>query len=595
MNTNSGRAGRWMGWRPISVMAFALLLALLFGVQVSHAQSGGDLCLRDAAGFDNPNICRANDVRIIEFSMESSLESCVAGDTIDVTLRVKLRPGASTRYDIGLYIAEDGGNAMDRDAVCYRDYLQPVSDDNLDLNLVDGYGPFFNGEIGASAADFCGDIERRQDAVYVMSPVRITCTDGDGDGYLDDLWTVVSWANNQQSTCNDESDAVPDQTSKCRNEAFPASAIRVEPSTATLEVRKEVDPPTTSGFNLLIDDMAEASNVGDGGSTGPVEMPVSDVGVGDLHTVGERAAPGTSLADYDTRIYCVDIEGDEFSVNDAGPLSVYLQPDDEMVCTITNTFRAPGIAIIKDTNGLPGSFPFTSSLDPTPVELSHGERAVYDEGLESGGVYTFTEDVPEGWQLIGITCIGAGASNVEDGDTSVAITFVQGERIDCTFTDEPLVSLEVTKTADPTSVYEPGGWVDFEVMVESNGPVELTLTSLFDDVYGDVADAANPDLDSTTCSVPRLLPAGDTYTCLFEAEVTGVVGDEQTDTVTVTAADPAGAQLTGQDDATVLILGEPPYTGVGLGPSVVVGGLVAIGVALLGLGLLMRRRMLRTR
>jgi hypothetical protein len=182
MNTNSGRAGRWMGWRPISVMAFALLLALLFGVQVSHAQSGGDLCLRDAAGFDNPNICRANDVRIIEFSMESSLESCVAGDTIDVTLRVKLRPGASTRYDIGLYIAEDGGNAMDRDAVCYRDYLQPVSDDNLDLNLVDGYGPFFNGEIGASAADFCGDIERRQDAVYVMSPVRITCTDGDGDG-----------------------------------------------------------------------------------------------------------------------------------------------------------------------------------------------------------------------------------------------------------------------------------------------------------------------------------------------------------------------------------------------------------------------------
>jgi hypothetical protein len=319
------------------------------------------------------------------------------------------------------------------------------------------------------------------------------------------------------------------------------------------------------------------------------------VGIGDLHTVGELAAPPASLADYDTRIHCVDGDDDEFSTNDAGPLSVYLQPLDEMVCTITNTLRGPGIAIIKDTNGQPGRFPFSSSIDATVVELGDGERLLYDQELESGGVYTFTEDVPEGWRLTNINCTGAGESDVEYGEASVTITFVRGDRIDCIFTDEPLVSLEVTKTADPTSVYEPGGWVIFDVMVENNGPVELTVTSLSDDVYGDITDVANPDLDSTTCSVPQLLLAGDSYTCRFEAEVTGVVGDEQTDTVTVTAADPAGAQLTGQDDATVLILGEPPDTGAGVGPSLVIGGLAAMGVALLGLGLLGRRRMPRTR
>jgi hypothetical protein len=266
-----------------------------------------------------------------------------------------------------------------------------------------------------------------------------------------------------------------------------------------------------------------------------------------------------------------------------------------MVCTITNTFRAPGIAIIKDTNGLPGRFPFTSSIDSAVVELGDGERVVYDEELEPGGVYTFTEDVPEGWQLTNVNCTGAAASDVEYGDTSVTITLAQGERIDCIFTDEPLVALDVTKTADPTSVYEPGGWVDFEVKVENTGPVELTLTSLSDDVYGDITDVANLDLDSTTCSVPQPLSAGDSYACRFEAEVTGVAGDEQTDTVTVTAAGSARAQLTGQDEATVLILGDPPDTGVGFDPSLVVGGLAAIGAALLALGILMRRRMPRTR
>jgi hypothetical protein len=594
MNANGGRDGRWMGWRPISAMAFALLLALLLGVQVALAQSGGDLCLRDAADFDQPNICRANDVSIIELTKEDGPEFCVAGETIDVTLRVKLRPGASTRYDIGLYIAEDGGNAMDRGAVCYRDYLHPVSADNSDLNLIEGYGPFYNGERRATPVDTCGDIESGQDAIYILGPVSITCTDADGDGYLD-LATVVSWANNRRSTCNDEQDAVPDQTSKCRSQTFPAGQVRVEPSTATLVVEKVVEDPDNSRFNLMIDGDSYATNVGHGGTTGPVDVSASDVGVGDLHTVGEIAFPGTSLADYDTRIYCVDGDDDEFSSNDAGPLSVYLQPLDEMVCTITNTFRVPGIAIIKDTNGLPGRFPFTSSIEPTPVDLGDGERVVYDEELGAGGIYTFTEAVPEGWKLASINCAGAVESDVEYGDTSVTITFVRGERIDCTFTDEPLVSMQVTKTADPTSVYEPGWWVEFRVNVENNGPVDLTLISLSDDVYGDIANVANPDIDSTTCSVQQLLPAGGSYTCRFEAEVTGVVGDEQTDTVTVTAADPAGVPVTGQDEATVLILGEPPDTGVGLGPSLVVGGLAAIGMTLLGLGLLMRRRMPRTR
>jgi hypothetical protein len=605
MNANSGRAGRWMGWRPISLMAFALMFALLLGVQVSHAQSEEKRCLRDAGGFGQGNVCTSNELGTVEIVRECEGDcielSCEAGTNISVTLRVKLKrpkPNPKELYDIGLFIAEDGGNAVDQDTFCYRDYLHPVSADNSNLDLTDGYGRFYNGEIDITQliTDTCGDLDRRE-THYVLGPVRIKCSDANGDGEVD-LGTVVSWDKNANADpiCTSVSNAVPNESSKCRSQTIRLAGIEVKPSTATLVVQKVLQPPDEARFNLEIYGEYVASDVGDGGSTGPVEVSASDMQVGNLYTVGETAGSGTSLADYDTRIHCLDEDADEFSANDAGPLSVYLQPRDYMTCTITNTLRGPGIEIEKltDPPGLDGSFPFTSSFDPMP-ELSHGGRVLYDE-LEDGGVYTFTEIVPEGWRLASIDCIGP--SDIKYGDTSVTITYTQGVRIDCTFTDEPLVFLEVTKTADPTTVYEPGGLVEFEVKVENTGPVDLTLTSLSDDVYLDITDAANPDLDSTTCSVPQLLPAGGSYTCRFEAEVTGVVGDEQTDTVLVTAtdpADPAGAPLTGQDEATVLILGEPPYTGVGLAPSLVVGGLAAIGAALLGLGLLMRRRMPRTR
>ena len=594
-----------MGWRPISVMALALLLALLLGVQVSHAQSEEEYCLRDAGGFGQGNVCTSNELGTVEIVRECEGDcnnlSCEAGDEIDVTLRVKLKrptPNPKELYDIGLFIAKDGGNAIDLETFCYRDYLHPVFANNSNLELTDGDGPFYNGEIAITEpiTDTCGDLDRRE-THYVLGPVRIKCNDANGDGEVD-LGTVVSWDKNANAEpiCTSVLNAAPNEKSKCRSQTIQLAGIEVEPSTATLVVQKVLQPSNEASFNLEIYGEYVASDVGDGGSTGPVEVTASDVQVGDLYTVGETAGSGTSLADYDTRIHCLDEDGDEFSANDAGPLSVYLQPRDYMTCTITNTLRGPGIEIEKMTDppGLPGSFLFTSSFDPMPEPLTHGGSVLFNE-LEDGGVCTFTEIVPEGWDLTRILCIGHVRSDVEYGDTSVTITYVQGERIDCTFTNEPLVFLEVTKTADPTSVYEPGGWVDFEVKVENIGPVDLTLTSLSDDVYGDIADAANPSLDSTTCSVAQTLAVGGSYTCRFEAEVTGVVGDEQTDTVTVTAADRAGAPLTGQDEATVLILGEPPDTGAGLGPSLVVGGLAAIGAALLGLGLLMRRRVPRTR
>ena len=59
-----------------------------------------------------------------------------------------------------------------------------------------------------------------------------------------------------------------------------------------------------------------------------------------------------------------------------------------------------------------------------------------------------------------------------------------------TITDLPS-SIEVTKTADPTEVAEPGGLVGFTVRVDNTSAVDsVTIDSLIDSVHGDLDGAA---------------------------------------------------------------------------------------------------------
>jgi hypothetical protein len=99
-----------------------------------------------------------------------------------------------------------------------------------------------------------------------------------------------------------------------------------------------------------------------------------------------------------------------------------------------------------------------------------------------------------------------------------------------TFTDAS-PEVEVTKSANPTSVNEPGGKVAYTVVVTNPGQEPFTLTSLEDNRFGDL------DGQGSCATTGLTLEAGEDYQCKFYRDLFGVEGEEHTNRVTVKVVD----------------------------------------------------------
>jgi uncharacterized repeat protein (TIGR01451 family) len=106
-----------------------------------------------------------------------------------------------------------------------------------------------------------------------------------------------------------------------------------KPCTATLEVRKVVQPASDPGvFVLEVNDRPVVTG-GNGATTGPMV-----VGAGE-GTASEVAGPGTSLADYDSRVDCT--RNGQPAASAAGTkIDSAVANGDVVVCTFTNVRKA---------------------------------------------------------------------------------------------------------------------------------------------------------------------------------------------------------------------------------------------------------------
>jgi hypothetical protein len=110
----------------------------------------------------------------------------------------------------------------------------------------------------------------------------------------------------------------------------------------TITIVKVLNPSTDRGlFNLEIDGKPAggASAVGDGGTTGTIAVSTGS------HTVGESAAPGTSLADYYTQIIC-RIDGTVVAEGPNATLTLGVKNNQDVVCTITNALKSATKAVV---------------------------------------------------------------------------------------------------------------------------------------------------------------------------------------------------------------------------------------------------------
>ena len=127
---------------------------------------------------------------------------------------------------------------------------------------------------------------------------------------------------------------------------------------------------------------------------------------------------------------------------------------------------------------------------------------------------------------------------------------------DATVNIIPDPAIEVIKTANPTQVYAPGGPVVFTVVINNTGGGTVNLTSLTDNVYGNITQVQG-QVTATTCAVPQSISQGGNYQCQFTANVTGAAGTIHTDVVTGSGTGFNGDPVSDNDDAVVNIIAPP--------------------------------------
>lgn len=224
-------------------------------------------------------------------------------------------------------------------------------------------------------------------------------------------------------------------------------------------------------------------------------------------------------------------------------------------------------------NGTDGLGAFTlvddglDNVAPHNFKKFSGLTGFYDNTGKN--TYDFTETVPTGWRLSAITCNTGAVYTADAAAGTLKIQLAEGTDVTCTFTNQDVVpTITVGKTPTPSSVMEPSGAVSFAVSVGNNSTAEpVTLTTLNDSVYGNVASGTNTSITSTTCTLPAVILAGATYNCSFTATVAGNAGATHANTVTATVTDAEANSITGTASATVAVTNRMPAVTVTKTPS----------------------------
>lgn len=200
-----------------------------------------------------------------------------------------------------------------------------------------------------------------------------------------------------------------------------------------------------------------------------------------------------------------------------------------------------------------GNFTYTVTVTndgPDPTTLTALTDSIYGDLNGQGSCATGGLLAPGQSYACAFVQSFTGVAGDTETDTVTSVT-TDASGIPSSASDDATISLtapsvRVDKTASPTSRPAPGGSFQFSVRVTNTSPNPATLTSLLDDVYGDLNG-------SGSCTTGGIVASQSTYTCAFDGTFNGPAGARETDTVTATLTDVNGNAASASDSATVFI------------------------------------------
>jgi hypothetical protein len=247
---------------------------------------------------------------------------------------------------------------------------------------------------------------------------------------------------------------------------------------AQVKVVKSLDPSGDGGkFNLQLNGVTKATDVGDGGTTGFVGVPA-----GSNPTVGEIQGTNTALTDYVSSISCT---GDSTASGSGTSLSVgTLSAGQSATCTITN-HRKPQLRLKKlfdpSTDG--GKVDFTQNGvgdNNATAGYGNGQMTAYknapldnNTASEAGHSGTDLSNYVSDWSCDDANSThGTGTAIVATDNLDLGY----GDQVTCTFTNHRKPQLKVVKTF----VGDSTGRVDLKIDSTSfdNGGAGFGTTSV---------------------------------------------------------------------------------------------------------------------
>ncbi|MCK4501118.1 VWA domain-containing protein [Candidatus Babeliales bacterium] len=207
---------------------------------------GSGLCTADLIA--DPT-CSSSDFNLV-FSdavlVNSTNNTCMIGEMVKVNLTMVLSPTANMRFDIGIQIALDGGDAIT--GTCANTGLFNASINNTDLDLLGGFGPFYNGEV-SEEGDVCGDADKMLgDIKVVISDIEVLCNMNVNGNMT--IGTAVSWSKTPQTSenpCVGPDNTGPQTKSSCRTHILEiVGVVPVPPNTTVDTTTTTVDNTTTT-------------------------------------------------------------------------------------------------------------------------------------------------------------------------------------------------------------------------------------------------------------------------------------------------------------------------------------------------------------